>query len=181
MVREAAMNGGVEFSVGHFGDVRREAIGAMVLERVVTTGSLVLSRIGGDRNGQVSVGNFLGSPHVTPEEIIKTAARRTAGACAGRRIVVPQDTTEINFSGCSGGVVVSGRPATGRRQGSSAMRRWQSMPMTKRCSGWCMRASGRAGTSRRRTANPRPSRRRNPFAGLKRPPQRVSFSALPHK
>jgi hypothetical protein len=103
MVREAAMNGGVEFSVGHFGDVRREAIGAMVLERVVTTGSLVLSRIGGDRNGQVSVGNFLGSPHVTPEEIIKTAARRTAGACAGRRIVVPQDTTEINFSGCSGG------------------------------------------------------------------------------
>src|SRR5215216_5912034 len=103
MVREAAMNGGVEFSVGHFGDVRREAIGAMVLEPVVTTGSLVLSRIGGDRNGQVSVGNFLGSPHVTPEEIIKTAARRTAGACAGRRIVVPQDTTEINFSGCSGG------------------------------------------------------------------------------
>jgi len=97
------MNGSAEFYVGHFGDVRREAIGAMVLERVVTTGSVVLSRIGGDRNGQVSVGNFLGSPHVTPEEIVKTAGTRTAGACAGRRIVVPQDTTEINFSGCSGG------------------------------------------------------------------------------
>jgi len=93
------MNSEGEFYIGHFGDVRREAIGAMVLERVVTTGSLVLSRIGGDRNGQVSVGNFLGSRRVTPEEIVKTAAKRTAGACAGRRIVVPQDTTEINFSG----------------------------------------------------------------------------------
>jgi Transposase DDE domain len=92
-----------QFYLGHFGDVRREAVGAMVFERVVATGSLVLCRIGGDRNGQVSVGNFLGSPHVTPAEIIKTAGERTALACAAGRIVVPQDTTEINFSGRSGG------------------------------------------------------------------------------
>jgi hypothetical protein len=111
------MNGGAEFHIGHFGDVRREAIGAMTFERVVTTGSLVLSRIGGDRNGQVSIGNFLGSPHVTPAEIVETAAKRTAGACAGRRIVVPQDTTEINFSGCSGGRRGLGPAGDGRTPG----------------------------------------------------------------
>jgi hypothetical protein len=36
---------------------------------------------------------------VTHQEILATAGRRTASACAGRRIVAAQDTTEINFSG----------------------------------------------------------------------------------
>ena len=63
------------------------------------TGSLVLRQVGGDRAGEMSAHRFLDSPHVTPEEIIWTTADRTASACAGRRIVVAQDTTEINFSG----------------------------------------------------------------------------------
>jgi len=92
-----------DFFIGHFGDSRRQAVGAKVCERVITTGSLVLTRVGGNRNGEESIRNFLGSRHVTPEEIVKSAAKRTAGACAGRRIVVPQDTTEINFSGRSSG------------------------------------------------------------------------------
>jgi Transposase DDE domain len=47
----------------------------------------------------MSVHRFLASPHVRHEEILVTAARRTALASAGRRIVAAQDTTEINFSG----------------------------------------------------------------------------------
>ena len=35
--------------------------------------------------------------------MLSTAAHRTASACTGRRIVVAQDTTEINFSGRSQG------------------------------------------------------------------------------
>ncbi|HTY67914.1 MAG TPA: IS4 family transposase [Alphaproteobacteria bacterium] len=88
-----------EFHIGHFGDVRREAVGARLFERVMETGCLVLRRLGEDRNGEGAIGNFLGSPHVTPEEIVHTAGKRTAQACRGRRIVAAQDTTEINFSG----------------------------------------------------------------------------------
>jgi hypothetical protein len=85
--------------IGYFGDVRREQAGADLLERVVATGSLVLRQVGGDRAGELSAHRFLGSARVTPAEIVDTVGRRTAAACAGRRIVAAQDTTEINFKG----------------------------------------------------------------------------------
>ncbi len=90
---------GKGFRIGFFGDVRREEAGATLFERVVETGSLVLRQVGGNRAGEVAAHRFLSSPHVTPEEILATAAARTASACVGRRIVAAQDTTEINFSG----------------------------------------------------------------------------------
>jgi hypothetical protein len=93
------MGGDEGFRIGFFGDVRREGVGAALFERVVATGSLVLRQVGGDRAGEMSAHRFLGSAHVMPEEILETAGRRTASACAGRRIVAAQDTTEINFSG----------------------------------------------------------------------------------
>jgi Transposase DDE domain len=85
--------------IGYFNDMRRERAGAKLFEQVVATGSLVLRQVGGDRAGELSANRFLGSPQVTPEEILQTAGRRTAAACAGRRIVAAQDTTEINFKG----------------------------------------------------------------------------------
>ena len=95
------MGGDNQFRIGFFGDVRREEAGAALFERVVETGSLVLRQVGGNRAGEISAHRFLDSPYVTPEEILKTAAERTASACAGRRIVAAQDTTKINFSGRS--------------------------------------------------------------------------------
>jgi Transposase DDE domain len=88
-----------QLRIGYFGDVRREQAGATLFERVVATGSLVLRQVGGDRAGELSAHRFLGSADVTPEEILQTVGRRTAAACAGRRIVAAQDTTEINFKG----------------------------------------------------------------------------------
>jgi hypothetical protein len=93
------MNHEAGLQIGFFGDVRREQAGTALFERVVTTGSLVLRELGGDRAGEMSAHRFLASRHVTPEEILRTAGKRTAAACAGRRIVAVQDTTEINFSG----------------------------------------------------------------------------------
>src|SRR3981189_2182679 len=46
---EAAMMAQEPVGVGYFGDVRREQAGAILLERVVATGSLVLRKVGGDR------------------------------------------------------------------------------------------------------------------------------------
>jgi hypothetical protein len=99
MAGGAAMADEGGFHLGCFGDVRRERAGAVLFERVVETGSLVLRQVGGDRAGEMSVQRFLASERVTPEEILRTAGQRTASACRGRRIVAAQDTTEINFSG----------------------------------------------------------------------------------
>jgi hypothetical protein len=86
-------------SIGAFGDARRAARGAWLFDRIVATGSLVLRKIGGDRAGEIAAHRFLDSPQVSAGEIIETLARRTAEAGRGRRLVVAQDTTEINFSG----------------------------------------------------------------------------------
>jgi Transposase DDE domain len=85
--------------IGEFGDARRAERGAWLFDRIVATGSLVLRKVGGDRAGEIAAHRFLDSPQVRAGEIIETLAQRTAEACRGRRVVVAQDTTEINFSG----------------------------------------------------------------------------------
>jgi len=88
--------------IGEFGDARRAARGAWLFERIVATGSLILRKIGGDRAGEIAAHRFLDAPQVGAGEIIETLARRTGETCRGRRVIVAQDTTEINFSGRSG-------------------------------------------------------------------------------
>ncbi len=81
------------------GDVRLSDRGDWLIERIVSTGSLVLRRFGGDRAGEVASHRFLDNPRVCPAAIVDTFGARTRAACAGRRIVAVQDTTEVNFAG----------------------------------------------------------------------------------
>ena len=60
---------------------------------------MVVRKLGSDRAGEMAIHRFLAAPSVATVEIVETLAARTAVACAGRRIVVAQDTTEINFAG----------------------------------------------------------------------------------
>jgi hypothetical protein len=83
------------------GDIRTAARGAWLFEQIVSTGTLVLKDLGGDRAGEVAVQRYLASPYVTPQSILQALGERTAQACRGRRIAAVQDTTEINFSGRS--------------------------------------------------------------------------------
>ncbi len=85
--------------IGRFGDRRLADRGAWLFDRIVSTGSLVVRTIGGDRAGEIAVHRFLSSPEVTAAEIIQTVGVRTGEQCRGLRIVAAQDTTEINFSG----------------------------------------------------------------------------------
>lgn len=85
--------------LGWFGDARRAEVGDRLLERVVETGSLVVRTLGGDRAGEIAIHRFLSAPSVSRAEMIETLAARTAQACAGRRVVAVQDTTEVNFRG----------------------------------------------------------------------------------
>lgn len=81
------------------GDVRLSDRGAWLLEQIVATGSLVLRRLGGDRAGEIAAHRFLDNERTSAEAILETLAAGTQEACAGRRVLAVQDTTEVNFSG----------------------------------------------------------------------------------
>jgi len=78
-------------------DPRTAARGAWLFEQIVATGSVVLRQLGRTRAGEVAVQRYLSSPYVTYEVIVDALSARTRQACAGRRVVAAQDTTEINF------------------------------------------------------------------------------------
>ena len=80
-----------------YGDKRQAAAMSRLTDRIVACGSLVVRELGGNRKGELSAHRVLDTLHVTPGEIIRCVARRTAAACVGRRVVVSQDTTEINL------------------------------------------------------------------------------------
>ena len=86
-------------ALGYFGDARRAAVGTELIERVTATGSLVIRKLGETRAGELAIHRFLSAPSVTCKEMLGTLAGRTVTATAGRRIVVAQDTTEINCAG----------------------------------------------------------------------------------
>jgi hypothetical protein len=82
-----------------FGDIRVADRAEWLLDRIVTTGSLVLRKLGETRAGEVAIQRFLSSRHVAVDRLVETVAGRTAAQCAGRRVLAVQDTTEFNFSG----------------------------------------------------------------------------------
>ena len=82
-----------------FGDVRLSARGDWLMDRIVATGSLILRHVGGARAGEVACHRFLDNDKVDASAILNELSWRTSAACAGRRVVAAQDTTEVNFSG----------------------------------------------------------------------------------
>jgi len=79
------------------GDARRDKRAAWMLDRIVSSGSLVLREIGETRSGEVGAHRLLSSDDVDPAALLVPHVARTVEACRGRRIVAAQDTTEINF------------------------------------------------------------------------------------
>ena len=58
-----------------------------------------IRKLGGSRAGEVRFGRFLRNPAVTTQEMLARAGSATGTVVAGRRVLVIQDTTELNFSG----------------------------------------------------------------------------------
>jgi hypothetical protein len=82
-----------------FGDIRVADRAEWLIDRIVTTGSLVLRKLGETRAGEVAIQRFLSSRYVAVDRLVETVVGRTAAQCAGRRVLAVQDTTEFNFSG----------------------------------------------------------------------------------
>jgi len=91
-------------SLGKFGDARREAVGILLHARLVENSARGISvrRLGLDRAGELRLTRFLHSDAVSIEEMVATAAGRTAARCAGRDVLVIQDTTVVRSSGGGG-------------------------------------------------------------------------------
>ena len=82
-----------------FGDIRLSRRAEVLFERIVSTGSVVLRRIGGDRAGEIAAHRFLDNGSVNAQAIFDTLSARTIEVCKGRTVLAVQDTTEINFAG----------------------------------------------------------------------------------
>ena len=80
-------------------DVRLDYRGEWLVDRIEATHSLVLKTVGGDRAGEAATNRYLGNGSIDPAAILAPAIARTAKAAEGRRVVVAQDTTEVNFAG----------------------------------------------------------------------------------
>jgi DDE family transposase len=85
------------------GDIRTSARGAWLFEQIVSLGTVVLKDLGVDRAGEMAAHRYLSSPHVTSHGVLEALGARTQAACAGRRVVAAQDTTEISFAGKAAG------------------------------------------------------------------------------
>ena len=88
----------------------------VLYDEMVEQCSMVVRKIGRTRSGEIAAHRVLSSDRVTPAQTVACLARPTAEAVAGRRIVVAQDTTEVNFPGrLSRGLGPAGR--TGKTPG----------------------------------------------------------------
>jgi Transposase DDE domain len=72
--------------------------------RLIETGGegIRVRRLGKTRAGEIRLTRFLRNKAVTLEEMTETAASRTAGLCAARRVLAIQDTTVVASDGGGG-------------------------------------------------------------------------------
>ena len=87
----------MDWSLGSFGDVRLDRVGASILERMTLRKTVCLRRLGGDRGGELRFGRFFANEKVTAERIVDDWGRSTGPAAAGRHVLAIQDTSEVKF------------------------------------------------------------------------------------
>jgi len=78
--------------------------GAHLLGQLVSSRGrkLCVRRLGGSRCGEVRLTRLLRNEDVTPQEMLRTAAERTAQRCVGRHVLAIQDTTVLRSTGGGG-------------------------------------------------------------------------------
>ena len=145
-------------------DPRTAARGEWLFEQIVATGSLVLRELGRGRDGEMAAHRYLSSPYVSETLIIEALSERTRLAVAGRRVVVAQDTTEINFSGRSAARRGLGPGGDGRSPGFfihpnvAIDADEETLLGLAGCQIWT-RAEGKVGSRRKRAAEDKESHR----------------------
>lgn len=91
-----------DVNIGFFGDVRLEKRGRWRWSAWAREISAGFRDLADNRAEKVGLTRFFRNPRVTVEEILRSAAARTGAAAAGRRVLLIQDTSEINYQAKSG-------------------------------------------------------------------------------
>ena len=86
-----------EAALGRFGDQRRAAVGAALLNAVQSKRTLCVHRLAESRNQTLQFNNFLSNPAVSSHEMLVTAGRTTNRHAAGRHVLAVMDTTDVLF------------------------------------------------------------------------------------
>ena len=84
-----------EAALGRFGDQRRAAVGAALLNAVQSKRTLCVHRLAESRNQTLQFNNFLSNPAVSSHEMLVTAGRTTNRHAAGRDVLAVMDTTDV--------------------------------------------------------------------------------------
>jgi hypothetical protein len=86
-----------EAALGRFGDQRRAAVGAALLDAVQSNQTLCLHRLAESRNQTLQFNTFLSNPAVSTHEMLVTAGRQTNQRATGRHVLAIMDTTDGLF------------------------------------------------------------------------------------
>jgi Transposase DDE domain len=76
--------------------------GEQVLERLRTRLTTTMRQLSDERAEKAGITRFFRNRNVTVQEIVETAAARTAEAATGRHVLIIEDTSEINYQTKSG-------------------------------------------------------------------------------
>lgn len=88
----------VTLTLGPFNDRRLAEGGARVLERLCTRLRATVRKLCDTRAEGVAVRRFFRNPKVTKDEIVATAAARTARVAQRRSVLLIEDTSEIDYA-----------------------------------------------------------------------------------
>jgi hypothetical protein len=88
-----------DFKIGTFGDARRMATGAVLFEKIISRGTLIVKQLACGRAEQVRFERFLWSRNVKIEEMKECALEKTSKVAKDcDHILCFQDSTEIDLS-----------------------------------------------------------------------------------
>jgi Transposase DDE domain len=88
----------LEQSLGRFGDVRLERVGAALVASMQHNRTMCLHRLAKDRREARQFGEFLANYRVSVLEMRISAGQHTGRRVAGRHVLAIQDTTELHFT-----------------------------------------------------------------------------------
>ncbi len=80
-----------------FGDIRLDNRGKRLIESICDCQRVCIRQFSEGRNEEVSNGRFLRNQKVAPEKMLPYAYNKAAELCAGKHVLLVQDTSTMNF------------------------------------------------------------------------------------
>jgi len=87
----------MDYGLQGLGDKRLDAIFTLLVQRASDCGRLVVRQLAFGRREEVKFGRFLGNTRFSFMDMVNSAVKLMGAACAGRHVLLIEDTSEISF------------------------------------------------------------------------------------